>query len=177
MTGAANYAEALFSLSEELRQSDAVLADVIAVRDALSANPDYFKLTDTPALSVPEKLGLISRAFSSVGESVRNLLLILCEKHSVHIFPEIAKEYILLYNESRNIITAEITSAVALSGEQTEKIRRKLEKMTGKTVNIKCKIEKELLGGITLSFMGRQLDGSLRARLASIEDGLKNTIL
>ena len=102
MTGAANYAQALFSLSEELSQSDAVLSD---------------------------------------------------------------------------IITAEITSAVALSGEQTEKIRKKLEKLTGKTVNVKCKIEKELLGGITLSFMGRQLDGSLRARLASIEDSLKNTIL
>ena len=65
----------------------------------------------------------------------------------------------------------------ALTHEQTEKIRIKLGKMTGKTVNIKCKIEKELLGGIRLAFMGRQLDGSLRARLASIEDGLKNTIL
>ena len=177
MAGAANYAEALFSLSEELGLSDSVLSDVIAVRDALSANPDYFKLTDTPALSVPEKLGLISRAFSSVGEYVRNLLSILCERHSVHIFPEIAKEYILLYNDSRNIISAEITSAVALTPAQTERIRAKLEKMTGKTVNIRSKIDEELLGGIKLAFMGRQLDGSLRARLSSLEDGLKNTIL
>ena len=177
MTGAVNYAEALFSLSEELRQSERVLSDVIAVKDALAANPDYIKLADTPALSVPEKLELISRAFSSVEETVRNLLCILCEGHAVHIFPEIAKEYILLYNDSRNIITAQITSAVALTAEQTEKIVIKLGKMTGKTVNVKCKVDKELLGGIKLAFMGRQLDGSLRARLSSIEDGLKNTIL
>lgn len=177
MTGAANYAEALFSLSEELGQSESVLADVAAVRDALSANPDYFKLTDTPSLSVPEKLSLISDAFASVGESVRNLLLILCEKHSVHIFPDVAKEYVILYNDSRNIITAEVTGAVMLSAEQIERIRVKLNQITGKTVNVVTKTDPDLLGGIRLAFMGRQLDGSLRARLSSIEDGLKNTIL
>ena len=91
MTGAANYAEALFSLSEELHVSDRVLSDVTAAADALSSNPDYLNLTDTPALSVPEKLELMSRAFSALGEEVRNLLFILCEKHSVHIFREVAK--------------------------------------------------------------------------------------
>lgn len=177
MTGAANYAEALFSLSEELHVSDRVLSDVTAAADALSANPDYLKLTDTPALSVPEKLELMSRAFSALGEEVRNLLFILCEKHSVHIFREIAKEYVSLYNESRGICPAEVTSAVALSPDQLDRIGKKLESLTGKTVIIKNKIDRDLLGGIKLAFMGRQLDGSLRARLSAIEDGLKNTIL
>ena len=154
-----------------------MLSDVTAAADALSANPDYLKLTDTPALSVPEKLELMSRAFSALGEEVRNLLFILCEKHSVHIFREVAKEYVSLYNESRGICPAEVTSAVALSPDQLDRIGKKLESLTGKTVIIKNKIDRDLLGGIKLAFMGRQLDGSLRARLSAIEDGLKNTIL
>ena len=78
MTGAANYAEAVFSLSEEMGNTEAVLADIIAARDAFSANPDYVKLTDTPALSVPEKLSLIAKAFAPLCETVRNLIAVLC---------------------------------------------------------------------------------------------------
>lgn len=177
MTGAANYAEALFSLSEEMRNTEQVLSDIITANDVLSSNPDYFKLTDTPAISVPEKLSLIAKAFAPLCETVRNLMSLLCEKHSVHIFPEIAKEYIILYNDSRNIVTAELTSAVALSAEQLQKIRIKLEKMTGKTVNVKNRIDSEVLGGIKLAVMGKQFDGTLRARLEAIENGLKNTIV
>ena len=177
MTGAVNYAEALFSLSEELRTTEAVLADVKAARDALVSNPDYFKLTDTPAIGVPEKLKLIGDAFASLDKTVVNLISILCEKHTVHIFPEIAKEFTALYNESRGIQQAEVTSAVALSSEQLQKIRIKLERMTGKTVIINNKVDKSLLGGIRIAVMGKQLDGSLRSRLTAIENGLKNTIV
>ena len=177
MTGAANYAEALFSLSEELRETETVLSDVKTARDVLLANRDYFKLTDTPAIGVPEKLSLINRAFATLGENVRNLLSLLCERHSVHLFPEIAKEYISLYNENRGICPAEVTSAVALTDEQIARIRIKLEQLTGKTIIIKNKIDKELLGGIKLAVMGKQFDGSLKARLTSIENGLKTTIL
>ena len=177
MTGAANYAEALFSLSEELRETETVLSDINTARDVLLANRDYFKLTDTPAIGVPEKLSLINGAFATLGENVRNLLSLLFERHSVYLFPEIAKEYISLYNESRGICPAEVTSAVALTDEQISRIRIKLEQLTGKTIIIKNKIDKELLGGIQLAVMGKQFDGSLKARLTSIESGLKTTIL
>lgn len=177
MTGAANYAEALFSLTEELQNTEAVLADIKTADEVLKSNRDYLKLTDTPAIGVPEKLSLIASAFTSLDETVRNLLSLLCEKHSVHIFPEIAKEYISIYNESRGICYAEVTSAVALSDAQINKIRIKLEQMTGKTIIVKSKIDRELLGGIKLAVMGKQLDGSLKARLSAIENGLKDTIL
>lgn len=177
MTGAANYAEALFSLSEELHETESVLSDIKIANATLTSNPDYFKLTDTPAIAVPEKLKLIGSAFASLNETVRNLLLLLCERHSVHMFPEIAKAYISLYNESRGICSAEVTSAVALSSEQLDKIRIKLEKMTGKTIVISNKIDRSLLGGVKLAVMGTQLDGSLKARLTTIENGLKTTIL
>ena len=174
---AKNYAEALFSLSEELGTTADVLRDIEICRDVLLLNPSYKNLTDTPAISVPEKLSLISAAFGSLNESVVNLLKILCEKHEVHSFPEIAKEYVALYQESRGICPAEIISAVALTDVQKEKIKLKLEKATGKTIVIRSTVDKNLLGGIKLRFMGKQLDGTLKARLTAIEDGLKNTIL
>ena len=120
---------------------------------------------------------MIKRAFATVDESVLNLLLILCEKHSVRLFPAIAKEYRELYCEARGLIEAEAISAVALSPDAMSRIKAKLEKITGKRVSVKNTVDPSLLGGIKLRYMGRQLDGSLRARLDAIEDKLKNTII
>ena len=56
MSGALNYAEALFSLSEEMSISDGVLSDLTLASGILSEYPEYVKLLDTPAVSVTEKL-------------------------------------------------------------------------------------------------------------------------
>ncbi len=177
MSAVKNYAEALLSLTDELGSTETAKEDIIACRDALTKNPEYISLSDNPALSVPEKLSLIDEAFSSVDISVKNLLKILCEKHTVHLFPKIASEYISLYNDSRGISEAEVISAVMLSERQIDALKKKLEAMTGKKIIVKNKIDKSVLGGIKLRFEGRQLDGSVRSRFEAIEKALKDTII
>ena len=177
MTAAKDYAKALFMLTEELGTTESALADVRTCHQAFKDNPSYATLTDTPALTPEVKLSLISEAFASVDESVGNLIKILCEKHSVYIFPEIAKEYDALYNESRGICPAEVISAVPLSAEQMTAMREKLSAMTGKTIVLKNTVDTTVLGGVKLRYMGIQLDGSLKSRLDAIESGIKKTIL
>ena len=177
MSGASNYSEALFSLSEEMGISDEVLADLNVTAEILKGYPEYVKLLDTPAVSVPEKLSLIDEAFATVTTTVKNVLKILAEKHSVHVFFDVAKEFSARYNEARGICTAEIISAVELTDAQTQKLKEKLENMTGKTIVIKNTIDKNTLGGIKLRYLGKELDGTLRARLSAIEKSLKNTII
>ena len=177
MTGARDYAKALFMLTEELGTTENAKSDVTACRKVFLENPSYLTLMDTPALALSEKLSLIDEAFSGIGISVSNLIKILCEKHSVHLFSEAAKEYLAFYDEARGICTAEIISAVPLSESQLESIKEKLRSMTGKTIVLNNRIDKEVLGGVKLRYMGIQLDGSLKSRLDSIEKGLKNTIL
>ena len=104
-------------------------------------------------------------------------MLILCEKHSVRLFPAIADEYLALYNEARGIIEAEALSAVALDGVTLKRLKDKLERVTGKKVTVKNTVDKSLLGGIKLRYMGRQLDGTLKTKLEGIEKNLKNTII
>ena len=177
MSGASNYSEALFSLSEEMGISEEVLRDLNVTSEILKGYPEYVKLLDTPAISVPEKLSLIDEAFSSVTTTVKSVIKILAEKHSMHVFFDVAKEYSAKYNESRGICTAEIISAVELTDSQTQKIKEKLENMTGKTIVIKNTTDKSILGGIKLRYLGKELDGTLKARLTAIEKSLKNTII
>ena len=171
------YAKALFLLSEENGNSDAMLSDVELTSRILCENPDYVKLLDTPAVSKEEKLVLIDEAFASVIPNLKNLLKILSEKHLVFSFREIAKSFNSLYNESRGIEYVEAVTAVPMNDKQIEKMKEKLAKMTGKTIIIKNTVDKTILGGVKLRYEGIQLDGSVKTRLDLFEKSLKNTVI
>ena len=171
------YGKALFMLSEELGNTEDVLADLTAVAEVFEQNPAYPKLLDTPAVSKSEKLALVSEAFLSVEESVVNLIKILCEKHSVHAFCDVSKNFRALYNEARGIENVEAVSAVAMSEEQITRLADRLGERTGKTVLIKNTVDSGVLGGIKLRYGGTQLDGTVRASLDRFERMLEGSAI
>ena len=171
------YGKALFMLTEELGNTEAVLQDVLAAAEIFKKNPDYAKLLDTPAVAKSEKLLLAAEAFAPLDESVANLIKILCERHSTHAFVDVSKTYLSLYNESRGIEEVEAVSAVAMSDEQCAHLTEKLSAMTGKKIILKNTVSPEILGGLKLRYSGIQLDGSIKTRLDKFEKSLKNTVI
>ena len=177
MTGGTEYGKALFMLTEERGTTDAVLPDVKAAEKIFSDNRDYVKLLDTPALSKAEKLALCDSAFSSLDEDVKNLIKLLCERHSIHAFRDVAREFSKLYDESRGIERVEAITAIPMTDEQLAKLKDKLSSMTGKRIIIKNTINPEILGGVTLRYSGTQIDGSVKTRLDKFGKTLKNTVI
>ena len=177
MTAGKEYGNALFMLSEECKTTEKVLSDVCAVDEIFKSNPKYVKLLDTPAVTKAEKLSLVDEAFSSLDESVVNLIKILCERHSVYTFPEVRRSYQRLYDASRGIEHVEAVTAVAMSEMQLERMRDRLSGMTGKKIIIKNTVDPEILGGVKLRYSGIQLDGSVKTRLDKFEASLKNTVI
>ena len=177
MTGAYEYARALFMISEEEHCSDKMRADVEIARDSFLKNPDYSRLLDTPALPKDERLRLIDEAFSSLNPSLVNLIKILSEMRLSYIFPKLAEEYFALYDESRGILRAEAVTATALTDSEKNALTRKLSAMTGKTVVLSNTVDASILGGVKLRYGGIQLDGSVKQRLDKFESALKSTVV
>ena len=174
MAGKNESASALFALALEEDMLEKVKSDLEALSAALKENPDYIKLLDTPALSKEERLSLIDEAFSSLCECVRNLLKILCEKHLVYTVAELCSSFISLYDEHSGIERVEAVSAVALTAMQADAIIKKLAAMTQKKIILTNTVKPEILGGVILRYSGIQLDGSVKARLNSFAESLKN---
>ena len=102
MTGAYEYARALFMISEEEHCSDKMRDDVEILRDSFLKNPDYARLIDTPALPKEKRLELIDEAFSSLNPSLVNLIKILSEMRLSYLLPKLAEEYFLFRVERVN---------------------------------------------------------------------------
>ena len=177
MSDITEFGRALFLLSEEEGNTETVIEDMRVFNAALLANPDYAKLTDTPALAKEERLALLDRALAGLSECVRNLVKILAERRLVYAFSKVAECYFALYDESRGIERVEAITARALTEEQTARLKAKLTRLTGKTVVIGNTVDPTILGGMKLRYSGTQLDGSVKTRLDTIEESLSGGVV
>ncbi len=168
------YANALFMLACEDGAVETVKEDTGKAALAFTENPDYIKLLDTPALTKEEKLSLIDKAFAPLHYSVTNLIKILCEKHLVHSFKNVASAFLSLYDDYSGIERAEAVTAVEMTEAQKNAISKKLAEMTGKRIILKNTVDPKILGGVMLRYSGVQLDGSVKSRLDSFALSLKN---
>ncbi len=177
MTGALEYARALYMLSEEVGTADAVADDARTVLSALSDNEGYTELLDTPALSTEKRIALIGEAFSSLDRNLVNLMKLLSEKRLSRLIPSVMKEYINEHDRARGIERVEAITAVPLTDLQVAALTEKLAKKTGKTIIVKNTVDKKILGGMKLRYMGKQLDGSLESRFEALEESLRTLVV
>ncbi len=175
---ARTYGGALYDLAKEESLHAQILADLQLVRAAFEQEPDYMRLLCTPSIPKPERRALIEQAWSgNVHEYVCSFLMLLCDNGIVREFPACADEYRRRYQIDHGILPVRAVSAVELSDALREKLVRKLESITGKTIELTTRVDASLLGGIRLELPERQLDGSVRHHLEQMQKLLKNTVL
>jgi F-type H+-transporting ATPase subunit delta len=85
--------------------------------------------------------------------------------------------FIHQYLEDNGILEVHALSAIPLTEVQQARLMEKLGAMTGKKIDLICRVDPAVLGGIRLNFNGKQVDGTLQGRLAAMEKMLKNTVL
>jgi len=78
---------------------------------------------------------------------------------------QIADEYDNLLDEQRGIKHAVVTTAVPLDETDKQKITGQLEKITGRKVTVKLKVNPSILGGMVARIEDTLIDGSIRNRL------------
>ena len=70
----------------------------------------------------------------------------------------------------RNRAVAEVRSAVALSGDQQQRLAQALHRATGKHVTVKVVVDPSLLGGIVTRIGDEVIDGSVRSRINQLRE-------
>ena len=179
MTQAANtYAQALYDLAKEEGKGKVILEELSVLKDIFVANSQYSKLLSAPDIPKQERCDILDEAFrGKVNPYVLNFLKILTEKGYIRQFPDCCDAYRGFYNEDNGILVVKAVSAIALSEEQKKKLTAKLEATTGKIIDLQCSIDPAALGGLRLSYDGKQVDGTVKTKLDAIGKLLKNTVL
>ena len=163
------YGGSLYDLAAEEGLETRILGELEEVNALFKANPDYLHLLSTPSIPKKERCGLLDEALrGQVHLYVLNFLKILCEKGTLRELSGCARAYRIRYNQAHGILEATAISAVPLTEQQRAALHAKLESLTGKTIDLKTKVDAKVLGGIRLDIEGTELDGTVKNRLASL---------
>ena len=167
------YGGSLYDLAAEEGLETRILGELDEVQQLLKQNPDYLRLVSTPNLPKKERCGLLDEALrGQVHLYVLNFLKILCEKGTLRELSGCARAYRIRYNQAHGILEATAVSAVPLTEQQRAALHAKLESLTGKTIDLKTKVDAKVLGGIRLDIEGTELDGTVQNRLTSLRQDI-----
>ena len=165
------YGGALFLIAMEERTLEEYSLALSKVKSAFSENPEYMELLTSPGIALSQRLAAIEAVFGAyVPEAVLSYLQLLCEKGRMAWLFQSIDEFEALHNAAEHISTAKITSAVALTDEQKQKLLAKLESLYKAKICGEYSIDETLLGGVIVEVDGKIMDGSLRHRLREVKE-------
>lgn len=172
------YGQSLYDLASSENLADDILCQMQTVLKLLAENPDYVRLLTEPSIPKKQRLALLDEAFGSdMQPYLLNFLKILVENGMVRDFGGCCRRYTELYNADRGIAQAEVTSAVPLNAQQLERLRAKLEEISGKKIRLQPKVDPSVLGGLRVSLEGKLLDGTVKGRLEDLRRKVSETVM
>lgn len=172
------YAQGLYSLAKDEGLGKAVLDELNVLDESFAREPDFLRLLAAPDITKQERCGILDSSFrGKIQPYVLNFLKILTEKGYIRHFSQCCRAYREQYNQDNGILCVRVVSAQALTDAQKEKLSRKLQQVTGKTIALECTVDPRCLGGIRLDYDGKRVDGTVQNRLDTIGKLLKNTML
>ena len=175
---ATTYGQAMYDLARDEGKSQQILAELSVLDQSLSAEPEFLQLLSSPNIPKEERIQILDDSFrGKIDPYVLNFLKVLTEKGYLRHFSGCCQFYRQQYNKDNGIVPVVAYTAVPLSDELRRKLTAKLSTVTGKTIELDCRIDPETLGGVRLDFDGKQVDGTVRRRLEDIRGLLKNTVL
>jgi F-type H+-transporting ATPase subunit delta len=170
---ARRYAQALFGLAQDQGKEDAWLGQLTEASDALAA-PTVALYLSVPRVPMADKLSAVGNLTARADSLLTNAVSLLAERGSLALLPAIVLEYGARLNESQGRAQAQVTTAVALSDTQRDRLGGLLRDMLERDVVIEAAVDPEVIGGVVVQVGDQIIDGSVRARLEALKRQLES---
>lgn len=175
-TIARRYAKALAELSEENKAVDKTRADLASFVAAVEAQPALQKLFTSPVFTPDNKKEVIREVSAKLGlqQSTQRFIEHLAETGRIRHLKDIHEAFQALLAERQNRAVAKLTTAVPISAAELAGIKKKLEALTGKQVDIDSQVDTSLIGGAKAQIGSVIYDGTIRNQLLKMRHQLTN---
>ncbi len=172
---ARRYAKALLEVAMAAGDPATLGRDLTQAAELLQNQGELRKTLAHPAIPAERKRALAAAVFKGTPDLFFRLLILLVERERTLLLPDIARAYALLWNAQRDVVAARASTATPLSGQEARALAAALGRVTGKTVEVENTLDESLLGGALVEMDGRTFDGTVRGRLRSLRERLRES--
>jgi F-type H+-transporting ATPase subunit delta len=171
LSAVSTYAEALFEAARERDELEEVLEDLQEFTTALERSEELRLFFYGSQIPEREKRRAIDALTEGMTLSTRNFLKVLSDNGREDMLEEALLRYEDLVKEHLSRVEVEVTTAVELSEDESDRIKERLGRsLEGREVILQTSVDPNILGGAVFRFGGRMVDSSVRGRLASLRE-------
>jgi F-type H+-transporting ATPase subunit delta len=174
MTIARRYAKALLILAKKEKRVQEISDELSSLSVLIERVKKFWEVVNNPLFDLDRRQEVLAEVARATGmsQAVLGLLRLLLVKNRMRYLPFIVSGYHEMANESLGRVRARVYSAVDLTKEEGEKIKKKLAVVTGREVILETIRDPSLIGGAVTKIGGLVLDGSLRTQLLKIKESV-----
>lgn len=150
--------------------------DVGALANAVKSSEELAAVLSNPAFPRDDREKIVRSILQRIGASqtVVNFARLLLDRERMSAIPDISRELDAMINDKSGRVTAQVTSAIALTPAQKSQLTATLEKLSGKKIQLDTREDPEILGGVVAKVGDLVYDGSLKTQLQRLRHNLAN---
>ncbi|SMX38154.1 ATP synthase subunit delta [Maliponia aquimaris] len=175
-SGIANrYATAVFEIVKEAGALPELEANLDDLSAALSESADLRELLVNPVYSRDAQGAAIAAIADKMGlmPAIKNVLSLMASKRRLFVVPHMVSRLREMIAVEKGEVTAEVVSATALTDAQAAQLADTLKAKVGKDVKISATVDESLIGGLVVKMGSKMIDTSIRAKLNSLQNAMK----
>jgi F-type H+-transporting ATPase subunit delta len=169
------YAAALFDLAKSEGAVDAVESGLVEIQKLAAESADFSRFLRSPVIAADVKAEAIDAilAKANANATVTNFVKVVARNGRLFALPTIIRSFQALAAKDRGEISADVTSAAALSGAQLKSLADTLKAKIGKTVTLTEHVDPSLIGGLVVKVGSQMIDSSLKTKLQAMKIAMK----
>ena len=171
---AIRYAKAILDQANDLNATDMVQEDMKLIASTVASNQELELFISNPILNVEAKNDALSEIFVSTHAVTKSLFRLLLENKRFELLHDIAVEFSKLYDESKGIQHAEVTTAFTMDQALEEKVMAKIRTFSDKKIIIKNIVDPAIIGGFIIRIGDQQYNASIANSLHTLKRELSN---
>lgn len=162
---AVRYAKAILSLAKDQDLAEDVNGDMKSIAKTIAKNNDLGQMLQNPVVRSSVKKAVLFDIFKEATPITINLIETLITNKRLNILSDVALKYNQLFNELKGSEIATVTTAVEITDELKSIVLAKIKELTGKKIELKNVIDKNILGGFILRIGDIQYNASIANQL------------
>ncbi|WP_062054997.1 ATP synthase F1 subunit delta [Aquimarina longa] len=171
---AIRYAKAVLSIAQDKKTTEDVHKDMQSIITTISGSADLRMVLNSPLIKSEVKLASLKEIFKNTGEITQKVFDVLIENKRVNLLADVAKQYIVLFDQLNNTQVAKVTTATALDEALSAKVLAKVKELTGNEATIENIIDESIIGGFILRVGDLQYNASIAHKLTNLRRELSN---
>ena len=172
---AGRYAQALFELAKDAGGLKALEADATALGAVLKSSPDFAAMIASPVIARDEQAAAVQAVVRKMGVSdlMANTLALMATKGRLFVMPQLVADLLARVAAEKGEVAADVTSATALTADQTRTLIATLKANTGHDIKLNATVDESLIGGLIVKLGSTMIDTSIKAKLAALQNAMK----